>query len=220
MASDVPAPTDVPVPTEVPAPAAAARRPRTPWRADRWTDLSRIKVLALLAPLLFLVLVETLRFGVVEHDIWAQDPREAGGHLALAVLTLLSIVAFSLLMFVLIDRAQRRMLRQNRELAAANAVAAAVRGTGSPTEIADATIDALLAAVGAEQVDVVLHPRGREPLARSGRADGLPSEHVEELGYDPCAITVPLTAGPESLGLLRIRMCTSDACSTPCPSRW
>lgn len=200
MVTDVPAPPD----------PAATRRPRTPWRADRWTDLSRIKVLALVAPLLFLVLVESLRFGVIEHDIWAEDPREAGGHLALAVLTLLSIVAFSLLMFVLIDRAQRRMLRQNRELAAANAVAAAVRGTGSPTEIADATIDALLAAVGAEQVDVVLHPRGLEQITRSGRADGLPSEHVEEFGYDPCAITVPLTAGAESLGVLRIRMCTSD----------
>ena len=89
-----------------------------------------------------------------------------------------------------------------------------------PRTLRDADAHALLAAVGAEQVDVVLHPRGREPLARSGRADGLPSEHVEELGYDPCAITVPLTAGPESLGLLRIRMCTSDACSTPCPSPW
>jgi two-component system nitrate/nitrite sensor histidine kinase NarX len=185
---------------------AAARRPLLARLADeKWVDLSRLKVIGLVVPLLFLLGVEALRFLVVEDDM-----RELPGHVGLFLATLVGVGCFSLAMFLLIDRAQRRVVLQNRELAAANAVATAIRGAGSVQETIDAALEAVVTSTGAEEAVVVITPQGRRGadhggLARRLTADGDFEDAPPDLGYDASATTVPLSTGTTTVGLMRIR---------------
>ncbi len=172
---------------------------------ERWVDLSRLKVISLVLPLLFLFGIETIRFFVVEEDM-----RELPGHVGLFLATLVGVGCFSLAMFLLIDRAQRRVVRQNRELAAANAVATAIRGAGTVGETIDAALEAVVASTGAEEAVVVITARGRRSaghggLARRLTADGDFEDAPADLGYDATATTVPLSTGTTTVGLMRIR---------------
>ncbi|MBI1759773.1 MAG: GAF domain-containing sensor histidine kinase [Actinobacteria bacterium] len=94
--------------------------------------LGRLRVLGILVPVAFVIVVEFLRVVAVGRDRLAIT-----GHVAFAAVMTLSIVAFTLAMFAVIDRAQLLLERHNRELAVTNAVATAVPGEQAVVLVAD-----------------------------------------------------------------------------------
>src|ERR1019366_6316014 len=131
-----------PTPTSVHRPSARAGER---W-AYQWVD-NRLKVLSVFVPAGFLVALELVRYSVGGgDDFW--------DHLIFLLVTIVSIVAFALVMFRFIDRAQRQVVRQNRELAATNALSSAVQGEVGVDRIIDVALQSVLTTSGATQASV------------------------------------------------------------------
>jgi hypothetical protein len=79
-------------------------------------DLRQLKWLGVALPIVVLVAIEAFRYVVVDDS-----PIHRAEHVAIAAVTAIGIVAFALFMFTLIERAERHIVRQNRELTAINA---------------------------------------------------------------------------------------------------
>jgi signal transduction histidine kinase len=74
-------------------------------------DLRRLKVIGVILPILFILSLELIRFGVIERSF--ADYRF---HIVLAVSTVAGVVAFSLVMFHFIDRAQAETAQVVKDL--------------------------------------------------------------------------------------------------------
>jgi signal transduction histidine kinase len=64
-------------------------------------DLRRLKIAGVVLPVLFVLALELIRFGVIERGFTDYSP-----HIVLAVTTVVAVIAFSFVMFHLIERAQ------------------------------------------------------------------------------------------------------------------
>lgn len=93
---------------------------------------------------------------VLENQPWWSDARFVGWRILIIVGMAAFTVAFALVMFGLIERAERRVLRQNRDLATAQAVGSAIQGLGSRAEVAAAATRALTEYSRANRVRVRL----------------------------------------------------------------
>ena len=116
------------------------------------------------------------------------DPERAAEHVAIAAIEAIAILGFAALMFRLIERAEKQVFRQNRELTAINAVSTAVQGELSVEQIIDSALDVVIERTGATEASVVVFARdgagiGLErrvvrsehvPVQRDGRADASP----------------------------------------------
>ena len=121
-------------------------RPARGQVASGWTNVHRLKWVGVILPVAFIGTLELIRFTVVETDTTRQ-----AGHIALAATTILAVVAFAILMFCFIERAQRQVIRQNRELAAVNAVSTAVQGELGVDVIIDAALASVIESTGATE---------------------------------------------------------------------
>ncbi len=179
-------------------------RTNRPARGERqpWVSLRTLKIVGVVLPITFVVLVEWVRFTVVETDLALEaDPGEIGGHVALALLTVACVVAFAAVMFFFIDRAQGQVLRQNRQLAALNAVSTAVRDDLSVERIIDQTLDSVLVSSGALSASITV-PGGdgdRVGVVPAGAHTGGP------------VVDIALTAGTSSIGVLRLQLPAGQA---------
>src|SRR6476660_9349723 len=99
-------------------------------------ELERLRWVAVVLPVAFILAMEALRYQLV-----AQDPAQQVGHLALAGMMLVATVTFALIMFLGIDATQRQLVRQNHELAAVNAVSTAVQGELGLEVVIDAALE-------------------------------------------------------------------------------
>jgi signal transduction histidine kinase len=180
-------------------------RPREDLRRG-WADLRRLRWIGVILPITFIIGAEIVRFSVVEADV-----NQASGHAALAIATIVGVLAFALGIFYLIERAQHQVIRQNRELAAVNAVSTAVQGELGVEVIIDAALESVLASTRATEASVtVFPPEGRMESETGLERRRVASEHatpMPDLGSSvPHLIDIPLSAGSVVVGRMRLHL--------------
>jgi len=113
----------------------------------------------MLLPMLFLAIVEFGSFALIEPIAG-----EIQSHLAELGVYLLMVALFSTIIFKVIERMQRRILRQNEELSALNAVGDALSGSLELGEAVTTALQKALKATGAVAAEVVIDtgPEGGE----------------------------------------------------------
>jgi signal transduction histidine kinase len=188
-------------------PPSAARpldeRPRTaaPPAAppdDGAHALRRLRIIGIVLPVAFIVALELCRFTGTGHRLFG-----ANDDLILAAFTVGSVVVFASVMFYLIDRVHRVVLRQNRQLAAVNTVSTTVRGDLGVNEIIEAALTSVVSVTGARQASITAaDPRGRSPHdtmttwrrvgPHGGTADGAR------------VVDIPLATGTAEVGTMRL----------------
>jgi signal transduction histidine kinase len=192
----------------------AAHKPSTRaaerW-AYEWVD-RRLKVISVLLPVVFIIALEFVRYTVDGRDgrldgIWD------GYRLIFVGVTVGSILVFGLVMFRFIDRAQRQVVRQNRELAAMNAVSSAVQGEVGVDQIIDVALASVLTTSGATEASVTIFSTAdRSPgaagvtlrrLADPGSAPLVPNDPG---GGDAPIIDFPLSTGTVTVGRMQLRL--------------
>jgi len=192
----------------------AAHRPSTReaerW-AYEWVD-RRLKVISVLMPVAFIVALEFVRYTVDGRDR-RLDGFWGGYRLIFVGVTVVSIIAFGLVMFRFIDRAQRQVVRQNRELAATNAVSSAVQGEVGVDKIIDVALASVLTTSGAAEASVtIFSTEDRSPdaagvtlrrLADPGSALLVPNDPG---GGDAPIIDFPLSTGTVTVGRMQLRL--------------
>jgi len=171
--------------------------------AYEWVD-RRLKVMSVLLPVCFILALELARFKVGGGDDFLD-------HLIFFLVTCVSIVAFGMVMFRFIDRAQRQVVRQNRELAATNALSSAVQGEVGVDRIIDVALESVLTTSGATQASVTIFttedrtPSGigvtRRQFAALGSAVLVPNDPG---GGEAPMIEFPLSTGTVTVGRMRL----------------
>ena len=174
------------------------QRPVDPAPSARLVN-RRLRAIGILLPVGFAIALEVVRWQLEQSGVWSPGVFEVWHFAGLAVVVV-GIVLFAAFMFRLIDQTERQVLRQNRDLTAANAVAGAIQGQSTVPAIVDSALQALLPTSGARQARIqVLESSGlpradtqSRTLARSGsRVDtGSPS------------LEVPLAQGSTVVGRL------------------
>ncbi len=198
--------------------AESARQPSTAHQpstraaerwAYKWVD-RRLKVLSVLLPVGFILALEFVHYTVEARDR-KLDGFWDGYRPVFICVTVASILAFGLVMFRFIDRAQRQVVRQNRELAAMNAVSGAVQGEVGVDRIVDVALESVLITSGAVQASVTIFnsedrsPEGagvtRRLLAAPGSTPLVPNDPG---GGDAPVIDFPLSTGTVTVGQMRL----------------
>jgi two-component system nitrate/nitrite sensor histidine kinase NarX len=166
-------------------------------------DLRRLRWIGFALPIIGLVCIEAFRFAFIE-DVALQEAE----HAALGAIAAVGILAFAVVMFRLIDRAEAQVLRQNRELTAINAVSTAVQGELGVEQIIDAALDVVTERTGATEASVTVFSRqpGRLPalerrLVRSPHA--APSSVAEQM---PHLVEIPLAHASSIVGRMRLHL--------------
>ena len=165
-------------------------------------DLKRLRWLGFGLPIAFLVAVEVFRFVAVERN-----PEHSAEHVAIAAIEAIAILAFAALMFRLIERAERQVFRQNRELTAINAVSTAVQGELGVEQIIDAALDVVIERTGASEGSVVIFARDNAGIGLERRV--IRSEHVPvgAMGEQmPHLVEIPLAHGTAIVGRMRLHL--------------
>ena len=171
-----------------------------------WGDVRRLRWIGVVLPVVFIVGFELIRFTVVETNTTHNS-----GHIVLAAATVLAVVAFALLMFSLIGRAQRYITRQNRELAATNAVSTAVQGELGVDVIIDAALESVIESTGATEASVTVFSPGDQPSGEGGlERRRVVAEHASPrpaMGATvPHLIDIPLSTGSSVVGRMRLHL--------------
>jgi two-component system nitrate/nitrite sensor histidine kinase NarX len=182
----------------------AARQKATETGAS--VDLGRLKVISVVVPITFVVVGELFRFLVIESD-----EVHRAEHVALAAVLIVAVLIFSAVMFMLIERAQRAVVRQNRELAAVNAVSTAVQGELGVEEVIDAALESVISSTGARTATVTVFPREHGPRGEGTIERRVTrGEHATEIpalgAAVPHLIDIPLSVGPAVVGRMRLHM--------------
>lgn len=181
-------------------------------------DLRRFKWIGILLPVAFVWVFEAVRLLVFDH-LADQD----FAHLIAALLMAIGVVTFAVLMSFAIDRAQRHVVRQNRDLTAIYGVSQEVRGGVSRDETLLGAVTRLVhqtdALAGLVRIDrggvdpVVLRHPARLPDGLSwvasllDEATGVPLQaprYGEHRSVDAAMLDVPLIVAGETIGLLRL----------------
>ena len=168
--------------------------------------------MSVLLPIVFIVALELVRYTVDGRGGRLLDGHDEHRFIFVAV-TAVSIAAFGLVMFRFIDRAQRQVVRQNRELAATNAVSSAVQGEVGVERIIDVALESLLTTSRAAEASVTIFssedrsPDGpgvtRRRLAAPGSTPLVPDDPG---GGDAPIIDFPLSTGAVAVGRMQLRL--------------
>ena len=163
----------------------------------------RLKWIGIGLPIAFLVAIEVFRAIAIETD-----PLQRAEHVAIAAITGIGAVAFALFMFHMIERAERRIVRQNRELTAINAVSKAVQGELAVEQIIDAALHTVIDRTGATEASVAIFPHDGQPdsglertvVARAHASSAFVGSDLLHL------IDIPLSRGVAVMGRMRLHL--------------
>ncbi len=169
-------------------------------------DLRRLRWIGVVLPVVFVVGLEIVRVTVVDKDV---APRV--GHFVLAAGAIVAVVVFALVIFWFVERAERQVIRQNRELAAVNAVSIAVQGELGVEVIIDAALESVIQSTGATEAAVTVFAPDGQPPGEGGLERRLVSaEHISphpEMGSTvPHLIDIPLSTGTSVVGRMRLHL--------------
>ncbi len=180
-------------------------------------DLSRFKWLAVVGPLVFVILLEVFRQTVLERALTPDESDTA----SLMIISA-AILTFAFAVGVYLDRAQRQLVAQNKDLTVTHAVSSAVRGDLSLTDLLDQSLDRLVAQTEAlaGQVTVtagdgpltIQRPAALAPgLAWVGGILAEPADptlaaprYTRRPAVDTGVLDIPLVRGVERIGHLRL----------------
>jgi two-component system nitrate/nitrite sensor histidine kinase NarX len=147
-----------------PAPTATSASTATsahkPWTraserwAYKWVD-TRLKIMSVLLPVGFIFALEFVHYRL-ERTLGSTDGFWSGYRPLFIGVTVAAIAVFGMVMFRFIDRAQRQVVRQNRELAATNALSSAVQGEVGVDRIIDVALESVLQTSGATEASVTI----------------------------------------------------------------
>jgi two-component system nitrate/nitrite sensor histidine kinase NarX len=107
-------------------------------------ELNRLKWVTIVLPIVFVWGFELVRFFVLDPQLTSDE-----SHVAAAMVMGAGIVAFAMIVSVYLDRAQRSILSQNKDLTATHAVSSAVRGGLSLPELLEQSLDRVVTQTGA-----------------------------------------------------------------------
>jgi len=169
-------------------------------------ELDRLRWVAVVLPVAFILTIEALRHQYVEID-----PASQSGHLALAGMLIVSVVTFSVVMFLGIEATQRHLVRQNHELAAVDAVSTAIQGELGLDVVIDAALESVMASTGATEASVHIFGSdgelGAEPGFERNRVDGQHASPMAAAGQRvPHLIDVPLSTGSRVVGRMLLHL--------------
>ena len=178
-------------------------------------SLSRLKVAIMVLPLAFVFLFEVLRS---EGPLFTGD----NGHLLAAMIMGGAVVAFATIVTLYLERAQRQLVAQNKDLTVTHAVSSAVRGGLSLPELLEQALDRVVTQTGA-LAGVVTVTASEEPLTIRRPATLAPGlawlgsildepadpavdspRYTHRPGIDTGVLDLPLIRGAERIGHLRL----------------
>lgn len=173
-------------------------------------DLHRLKVIGVGAPVAFLAVFEICRIGLIEAHL-----APPASNVVAAAFGIAAALAFGLLIFLHLERAQRDIVRRNRDLAYVDRVAAAVQGELDADVLVERALAAIAESTGAVEARATVHSldadsepsREIEISAGAGSDDALsPPERLLDV-----ALTTP--SGP--IGRVQLRIPASRATDLP-----
>jgi signal transduction histidine kinase len=182
------------------------------WASTKSVDPLLLKVISVVLPVGFFLALEMVRYTVegrsgLEVGLWN------GYRPVFFAVTVVFIAAFGFVMFQFIDLTQRQVVRQNRELAATNAVSRAVQGEFGVDRIIDVALESVLTTSGAAEASVtIFSPEDRSPdaggVTRSRRAtSGMSTPERDDYRDDAVDIVdFPLSTGTVTVGRMRLRL--------------
>jgi signal transduction histidine kinase len=175
-------------------------------------DLRRLKAIGVAAPIVFLVAFEACRVLIV--DVLLPAP---ASNIAAAAVGVAAAAAFGLLLFFHIERAQRRMISQNRDMAIVNAVSVAVQGELEIDAAMQAALDRIMAATGATEASITILPL--DPDAGPPRVISRtnPNTTIDALAAPDQPVEIGLATGAAPIGRLRLRVPASRVAELPSP---
>jgi signal transduction histidine kinase len=157
--------------------------------------------IGILVPVGFAIVLEVVRWQLERSGVWSSGVFEAWRAAGLAVVVV-GIVTFAVFMFRYIDQTERQVLSQNRDLTAANAVAAAIQGHATVPEIVDSALEAVLRTSGAVRARIRFLESAGLPAGdtqpRTLAAPGYPDDAVTP------TVEVPLANGADVVGQLAL----------------
>jgi two-component system nitrate/nitrite sensor histidine kinase NarX len=181
-------------------------------------DLNRLKWATVLLPIGFVWLFETIRFLVL-------DPQMSGdeSHVASAMIMGGAIVLFGMVVSVYLDRTQRQLVAQNKDLTATHAVSSAVRGGSSLPDLLEQSLDRVVSQTGALAGIVTVQAGDDRPMTVRRPATLAPGlawigsvldepvdpavdgpRYERRTGIETGILDLPLVRGAQRIGHLRL----------------
>ena len=169
-------------------------------------ELDRLRWIAVVLPVAFILTIEALR-----HQFVEQSTANEGGHLALAGMLIVGVITFSIVMFLGIEATQRHLVRQNHELAAVDAVSTAIQGELGLDVVIDAALESVMASTGATEASVHIFGYEGELGAELGfERHRVVGQHASPMAASgqlvPHLIDVPLATGSTVVGRMLLHL--------------
>ena len=165
-------------------------------------NLRRLRLIGVMAPVAFLVSFEIVRLAIIDTSF---DGLSA--NLVAGTVVAIAAIAFGVVLFFHLERAQRRILQQNRDLAVVTAVSVAIQGELDVDAVIHAALRALVETTGAAEASVVVHPA--ETGGVSGQEITLAAPDpppTDALAAPDRIVEIALSTGLTSVGVLRLRI--------------
>lgn len=163
-------------------------------------DLRRLRLVGVVAPIVFIAAFEAFRVAVIDA---ALDP--PASNIAAAALGVVAALVFGLVIFFHIDRAQREVVRRNRDLAIVNDVAAATQGELDVDAVLRAALERLVEATGAVEATATLHPMDVESGPDREVVVAPPDRSGDALASPEATVELPLVASGTTVARLRLK---------------
>jgi len=180
-------------------------------------DLSRFKWFTFVGPLVFVVLLEVFRETVLDRTMASDE-----SHLAALMIIGTAILVFAFFVGVYLERAQRQLVAQNKDLTVTHAVSSAVRGGLSLPDLLEQALDRVVTQTealagqvtitAAEEPLTIRRPTVLAPgLAWLGTILDEPADpaitapqYTRRPSVDTGILDIPLIRGAERIGHLRL----------------
>ncbi len=181
-------------------------------------DLNRLKWATMILPIVFVWLFELGRFLVL-------DPTSSNdsSHVASAMIMGGAIVVFATIVSIYLDRAQKQLVAQNKDLTVTHAVSSAVRGGHSLPDLLEQSLDRLATQTGALAGSITVRGTDGRPLVIQ-RPATLPQgltwvgsilaepldpavdapRYSQRPGVDTGVLDLPLIRGTDRIGHVRL----------------
>ena len=175
-------------------------------------DLRRLKLIGVGAPVAFLAAFEAFRVLVIDAAFPAPE-----SNLIAAFFGVLAALAFGLVIFFHIERAQRHIVARNRDLAIVSAVSTAIQGEVEVDAVIDSALDVIIAATGAVDAHVTIQPIDAEAGPPREMTRSAIDATADALAAPDHPIDIALATGASPIGRLRLRVPASRVADLPSP---
>lgn len=188
----------------------------TDLRSDR--GLSRLKWVTLILPIGFVWLFEIVRSDLLDSQVTGDT-----GHVIAAMIMGGAIIIFATFVSIYLDRTQKQLVAQNKDLTVTHAVSSAVRGGLSLPDLLEQALDRLVTQTGALAGIVTITGTDGQPLTIRRPATLAPGlawlasilaeppdpavdapRYSRRMSVDTGILDLPLIRGVERIGHLRL----------------